>query len=153
MCRHQEEALLIIDSTFTRRTGKLVGNRYKFRHGGPYIEGHQFTNFILLINDQPIPLCSVPFYSKEYCKLNALDYQTEIEMVSDWIETLPAIFYMRCLPGPDTHLLDPTSGYFQRPYQHKFPGHYSEDPPPRNCYHSHLRGLANGYRPENHMTQ
>jgi hypothetical protein len=89
MCRHQEEALLIIDATFTRRTGKLVGNRYKFRHGGPYIEGHQFTNFILLINDQLIPLCSVPFYSKEYCKLNALDYQTEIEMVSDWIETLP----------------------------------------------------------------
>lgn len=83
------DVFLIIDATFSRRSGKKVRNRHKFRHGGPYIEGHQFTNFIILINNEVIPLASVPFYSKNYCKEIGIDYQTEINMVTEWIEALP----------------------------------------------------------------
>lgn len=84
-----EEAYLIIDATLTGRSGKKLQNRSKFRHGGPYIEGHRFTNFILLIGEEIIPLASVPFYSKAYCTEMGMDYQTEIEMVTEWIAMLP----------------------------------------------------------------
>lgn len=88
--RQSREVLLIVDATLSRRTGKKVGNRHKFRHGGPYVEGHQFTNFVLLIDDEIVPLCSVPFYSKAYCKEIGIAYRTEVEMVTDWIEMLPS---------------------------------------------------------------
>jgi hypothetical protein len=42
-----------------------------------------------MINDELIPLCSVPFYSRTYCKHQGMAYQTEMEMVSQWIEALP----------------------------------------------------------------
>ena len=88
--KNKVEAFLIIDATFTKRSGKKVENRHKFRHGGPFVGGHQFTNFILLIKDEVIPLASVPFYSKKYCKEVGIDYQSEIEMVTNWIEDLPS---------------------------------------------------------------
>ena len=87
--KKEAEIFLIIDATFTGRSGKKVENRHKFRHGGPFVEGHQFTNFVLMINDEVIPLASVPFYSKKYCKKIGIDYQTEIELVTHWIEDLP----------------------------------------------------------------
>lgn len=83
------EVFLIIDATLTHRSGKKVKNCQKFRHGGPYIEGHQFTNFILLVDDEIIPLASVPFYSKSHCREVGIHYQTEIELVTRWIEMLP----------------------------------------------------------------
>lgn len=85
-----DEVFLIIDATLTHRASKDVENCQKFRHNGnQYTQGHQFTNFILLINDEVIPLASVPFYTKKYCKQLGIAYQTEIEMVSTWIEMLP----------------------------------------------------------------
>lgn len=80
---------LIIDATLTSRSGKKVQNLRKFRHGGPYIEGHQFTNFVLLIGNELVPLASVPLYSQKHCKKLGIHYQTEIEMVTSWIEMLP----------------------------------------------------------------
>lgn len=87
--KSSSEVFLIVDATFTHRSGKKVKNRQKFRHGGPYIEGHQFTNFVLFIDDEIIPLASVPFYSKAYCREIGIHYRTEIELVTTWIEMLP----------------------------------------------------------------
>lgn len=84
----EKEIFIIIDSTFMARKGKKVENFHKFRHGGPYITGHQFTNFVLLIGEDIIPICSVPFYSRKYCRQIGIMYRTEIDMVTDWIESL-----------------------------------------------------------------
>lgn len=108
--KNNEEAFLIIDATLTKRSGKKIKNHHKFRHGGPYVEGHQFTNFVLLINDELVPLASVPFYSKKYCKEIGIHYRSEIDMVTDWIETLPSTDLLsKKIMGQLHFLLD--SGY------------------------------------------
>jgi hypothetical protein len=86
--RTENDIYLIIDSTLMSRSGKRVKNFHKFRHGGPYICGHQFTNFVLRIGDEIIPLCSVPFYNKKYCREIGVKYRTEIEMITEWISNL-----------------------------------------------------------------
>lgn len=84
-----DEIFLPIDATFTSRSGKKIQNKRKFRHGGKYFEGHQFTNFVLIINGDIVPLASVPLYSHEHCKALGIEYQSEIEIVTQWIEMLP----------------------------------------------------------------
>ncbi|SMF84127.1 transposase, partial [Pseudobacteriovorax antillogorgiicola] len=58
-------------------------------HGNKYFEGHQFTNFVLIVNGDIIPLASVPLYSHYHCKELGIRYQSEIEIVTQWIEMLP----------------------------------------------------------------
>jgi len=87
--KNTDEIFLIVDATLTHRSGKNIENKHKFRHGSKYVEGHQFTNFVLLVNDEVIPLASVPFYSKSFCRQKGFKYLTEIEMVAEWIEMLP----------------------------------------------------------------
>lgn len=111
-----DEIYMIIDATLSKRSGKKVKNRKKFRHGGPYVEGHQFTNFILLVNGEVIPIASMPFYSKEYCKEKGYGYQSEIDHVADWIELLPKSGLLPEQVLENLHfLLD--SGYDARPIQ------------------------------------
>ena len=84
-----DEIFLVIDATFTNRSGKKIQNKRKFRHGGKYFEGHQFTNFVLIINGDIVPLASVPLYSHDHCRELGIKYQSEIEIVTQWIEMLP----------------------------------------------------------------
>lgn len=51
-----DEIFLAIDATFTHRTGKKIQNKRNFRHGAQYFEGHQFTNLVLIVNGDVIPL-------------------------------------------------------------------------------------------------
>lgn len=87
--KSSDEIFLAIDATFTCRTGKRIQNKRKFRHGGKYFDGHQFTHFVLIVNGDIIPLASVPLYSHEHCKELGIKYQSEIEIVTQWIEMLP----------------------------------------------------------------
>lgn len=114
---NERDIYVIIDSTFMSRSGKKVENFHKFRHGGPYITGHQFTNFVLLVGNDIIPLCSVPFYNKKHCRRMGIKYRTEIEMVTDWIESLPESGLLPEEIIAKLHfLLD--SGYDARTIQH-----------------------------------
>lgn len=85
----QERIFIIIDATLIGRRGKKVENKFKFKEGSHYVDGHKFVNVLLLINDQPLCLCSIPFYSKQYCAKRGLDYFTENELVEHFVMLLP----------------------------------------------------------------
>jgi len=63
-------------------------NVKRFNHGKGFVIGHQWTNIVLFINDQLIPLPPIPFHSKRYCRLNKIQYQTENKLVCQYIREL-----------------------------------------------------------------
>ena len=79
---------LIIDSTIQNRSTLHTDNAKKFNHGKGFVIGHQWTNIVLVINDMIIPLQPIPFYSKNYCRKNKLQYKTENESVVEYISNL-----------------------------------------------------------------
>ena len=79
---------ILIDSTIQHRASVHPENAKTFNHGKGFVIGHQWTNIVLLLNDSLIPLPPIPFYSKRYCQKNNRQYQTEHELVIDYIEQL-----------------------------------------------------------------
>ena len=79
---------LLIDSTIQNRSTLHTDNAKKFNHGKGFVIGHQWTNIVLVINDMIIPLQPIPFYSKNYCRKNKLQYKTENESVVEYISNL-----------------------------------------------------------------
>jgi len=81
--------ILIIDSTLQTRSSSLhPENVKKFNHGKGFIIGHQWTNIVLIVNGFIIPLPPIAFYSKNYCKENDIDYQTEPDLLVEYINSL-----------------------------------------------------------------
>jgi len=76
---------MLIDSTLQHRASLHPENAKKFNHGKGFVIGHQWTNIVLLLNDMLIPLRPIPYYSKRYCLDHHLAYQTEHELVVDYI--------------------------------------------------------------------
>ena len=76
---------LRMDSTLQHRASLHPENAKKFNHGTGFVIGHQWTNVLLIINDLLIPLRPIPYYNKQYCMEHDLDYQTEHELVVDYI--------------------------------------------------------------------
>jgi hypothetical protein len=79
---------ILIDSTIQNRSTLHTDNAKKFNHGKGFVIGHQWTNIVLVINDMLIPLQPIPFYSKNYCRKNKLQYKTENESVVEYIRNL-----------------------------------------------------------------
>ena len=79
---------ILIDSTIQHRASVHPENAKIFNHGKGFVIGHQWTNMVLLLNDSLIPLPPIPFYSKRYCQEHNITYQTEHELVIDYIEKL-----------------------------------------------------------------
>jgi len=79
---------ILIDSTIQNRSTLHTDNAKKFNHGKGFVIGHQWTNIVLVINDMLIPLQPIPFYSKNYCGKNKLQYKTENESVVEYISNL-----------------------------------------------------------------
>jgi len=65
-----------------------TANAKKFNHGKGFVIGHQWTNIVLIINDMLIALKPIPFYSRNYCRKNKLEYKTENESVVEYITNL-----------------------------------------------------------------
>ena len=76
---------LLVDSTLQGRSSLHTENSKRFNHGKGFVIGHQWTNFVLIINDMIIPLPPIPFYSKTYCKKNGMSYRTENQAVVQYI--------------------------------------------------------------------
>jgi hypothetical protein len=76
---------ILMDSTLQHRASLHPANAKKFHHGKGYVIGPQWTNIVLMINDMLIPLRPIPYYSKRYCREHALAYQTEHELVVDYL--------------------------------------------------------------------
>ena len=79
---------IIIDSTLQTRFSRHSDNVKRFNHGAGFVIGHQWTNIVLMINDQVIPLPPIPFHSKRYCRLNKIQYQTENTLVCQYLREL-----------------------------------------------------------------
>ena len=101
---------IVIDSTLQHRASLHPENAKKFNHGKGYVIGHQWTNIVLIINDMLIPLCPIPYYSKQYCLEQALDYQTEHELVVDYLSHLHLEDYIGSYDPRDVIVLA-DSGY------------------------------------------
>ena len=69
---------ILIDSTIQNRSTLHTDNAKRFNHGKGFVIGHQWTNIVLVINDMLIPLKPIPFYSKNYCHKNNLQYRTDL---------------------------------------------------------------------------
>ena len=80
--------VIIIDSTLQHRASLHPENAKTFNHGKGYVIGHQWTNIVLLLGDILIPLRPIPFYSKRYCQMHSLVYQSEHERVVTYLRTL-----------------------------------------------------------------
>ena len=79
---------LLIDSTIQGRSSLHADNAKRFNHGQGFVIGHQWTNIVLVINDMLIPLSPIAFHSKKYCRQNGLDYETENELIVEYINNL-----------------------------------------------------------------
>lgn len=88
---------IIIDATLHARSSRHIENSQRFNHGDGWVIGHQWTNIVLLINNEIIPLPPIPFHTKKYCRENGLKYQTEHDRVidflatTDWADLLPRV--------------------------------------------------------------
>jgi hypothetical protein len=79
---------IIIDATLHGRSSLHVHNAQRFNHGQGFIVGHQWTNVVLTIGDEIIPLPPIPFLSKNECKRRKIAYQTEHELVIEYLRQL-----------------------------------------------------------------
>jgi hypothetical protein len=80
--------MILIDSTIHGRSTLHTDNAKRFNHGKGYVIGHQWTNIVVLIHDTIIPLAPIPFYSRRYCRENAISYRTENQAVVEYIQNL-----------------------------------------------------------------
>ena len=101
---------LIIDSTIQNRSTLHTDNAKRFNHGKGFVIGHQWTNIVLVINDMLIPLQPIPFYSKNYCRKNKLQYKTENESVVEYVTNLKLEDYIGPYAPKDVIVLA-DSGY------------------------------------------
>jgi hypothetical protein len=79
------DAAIIVDSTVQNRSSLNTENSQKFNHGKGYMIGHQWTNIILVIGDNLVPLPPIPFYSRNYCKEHNIEYKTEQERLHTYL--------------------------------------------------------------------
>jgi hypothetical protein len=98
-------AHLIIDSTKQCRSSSGAENIQKYTHGGDYWLGHRPTNIALLINGEIIPMAPLWHYTREYCRENKLIYQTEPELVYNFLEDFDISKYSRSLKNSDLCVL------------------------------------------------
>jgi hypothetical protein len=101
---------LIVDSTLQHRASLHPENAKRFNHGNGFVIGHQWTNIVLIINDMLIPLRPIPFYSQRYCRDHDLAYQTEHDLVIDYLRQLDLGDYIGLYDPRDVVVLT-DSGY------------------------------------------
>ena len=79
---------IIVDSTLQTRFSRHSDNAKRFNHGAGFVIGHQWTNIVLSIDGQVIPLSPIPFHSKRYCRSNKIKYETENVLVCEYLRKL-----------------------------------------------------------------
>lgn len=88
---------IIIDATLHNRSSLHSENVQRFNHGDGWVIGHQWTNIVISINSEVIPLPPIPFYSEKYCRENGFKYKTEHDRILDflvkwqWESLLPGV--------------------------------------------------------------
>jgi len=104
---------IFMESTLQRRASLHPDNAKKFNHGQGFVIGHQWTNIVLILNDMLVPLRPIPYYSKPYCRQQALQYQTEHELVVDSLRNVRLEDYVGAYNPRDVVVLA-DSGYDEK---------------------------------------
>ncbi len=98
---------IIIDATLHNRSSIHVENSQRFNHGQGFKVGHQWTNILLTVNEQDIPLPPINFYTKKECERRGIPYQTAMERVLERLESLELSKYIgRYCPDDVVVLMD-----------------------------------------------
>ena len=85
---------IIIDATLHNRSSVHVENSQRFNHGQGFKIGHQWTNILLTINGQNIPLPPINFLTRKESERRGLPYQTAMERVIERLEKLELSKYV-----------------------------------------------------------
>jgi Transposase DDE domain len=109
-------AAVIIDATLHERSSLHVHNSQRFNHGEGFVIGHQWTNIVLLLNEEVIALPPIPFVSKNECRRVGIEYRTEHEKIVEYLERLDLRHYIgEHTPSSVLALMD--SGYDNKQIQ------------------------------------
>lgn len=110
------QVAVIIDATLHGRSSLHVHNSQRFNHGEGFVIGHQWTNIVLVLNDESIALPPIPFLSRNECKRLGIEYQTEHEKIVAYLGRLDLRRYIGDHdPGQVLCLMD--SGYDSKQIQ------------------------------------
>ena len=85
---------VIIDATLHPRSSLHVRNAQRYNHGQGFVIGHQWTNIVIFINGQLIPLPPIPFWSKNECKRRGEEYKTEHVRLAEYLEGMQLAQYV-----------------------------------------------------------
>lgn len=107
---------IIVDATLHPRSSLHVQNSQRFNHGQGFVIGHQWTNIVLCINGNIVPLPPIPFFSKNECKKRKIEYKTEHEHLLKYLESLALADYVG-IYSPDEVVVISDSGYDDKKLQ------------------------------------
>jgi hypothetical protein len=107
---------IIVDATLHPRSSLHVQNSQRFNHGQGFVIGHQWTNIVLFINDQLIPLPPIAFLSRNECKRRKLNYLTEHERLAEYLQGLQLSQYVGTY-SPEEVVVITDSGYDNKKLQ------------------------------------
>lgn len=94
----KDRIIIILDSTLWGRKGRQIENKSAFNHGKGVVYGHKFINIGILSQTEFVPVESLPYYSKQYCREQKLKFKTENDIAIEWIFKLP---YLSLFPKED----------------------------------------------------
>jgi hypothetical protein len=107
---------ILIDSTLHGRSSRHVHNVQKFNHGEGWVIGHQWTNIVMVIGNELIPLSPIPFWSKKECRKRGMPYQTEHERICKYLKALDLREYVGFF-SPSEVVVMSDSGYDNKKLQ------------------------------------
>jgi Transposase DDE domain len=107
---------ILVDATLHPRSSLHVQNSQRFNHGQGFVIGHQWTNIVLFINGQLIPLPPIAFLSRNECKRRKVAYQTEHERLATYLEELQLSQYVGFY-RPEEVVVITDSGYDNKKLQ------------------------------------
>jgi Transposase DDE domain len=80
--------VFIIDTTFQQRQSQALENVHRYYTGTRFVTAHKFINVLVLTSQGPIPLQTIPVYTKKYCRKYHLKYISEYELAASGIDSL-----------------------------------------------------------------
>jgi hypothetical protein len=107
---------IIIDATLHPRSSLHVHNAQRFNHGQGFIVGHQWTNIVLYINGQTIPLPPIAYLTRSECQRLGMEYKTEHEHIEAYLKTLNLASYVGSYTDSEVVVLT-DSGYDNKDIQ------------------------------------
>jgi hypothetical protein len=79
---------ILIDATIHPRSSLKMQNVQCFNHGEGFVVGHQWTNIVLLMAGEVVPLPPIAFLTKAECRERGVAYKTEHDRIIDYLREL-----------------------------------------------------------------